>query len=129
MLRAGKVADALRLGHGAEQVVEAGLKPVIVAVHATPERALQNTLQRFEELGRGFTLIALDAQPHDVAAIEKSSASLGVPLKVVADGYDGGREAYGCRMILVRPDQFIAWTGDAGPDDADALMRKVAGQG
>jgi hypothetical protein len=32
-------------------------------------------------------------------------------------------------MILVRPDQFIAWTGDRGPADADAFMRKVTGRG
>jgi hypothetical protein len=36
-----------------QQVLDAGLRPVIIAVHATPERALQNTLQRFRELGRG----------------------------------------------------------------------------
>jgi hypothetical protein len=29
------------------------LKPVIVAVHAQPEQALKNTVQRFAELGRG----------------------------------------------------------------------------
>ncbi len=28
-------------------------------------------------------------------------------------------------MILVRPDQFIAWTGDEAPGDAGAIMRKV----
>jgi hypothetical protein len=53
---------------------------------------------------------------------------LKVPLKVIEDSYAGGREAYGCRLILVRPDQFIAWTGDAAPDDAPALLRKVAGR-
>ena len=38
------------------QVLDAGLRPVIVAVHASPERALKNTLQRFEELGRGASI-------------------------------------------------------------------------
>jgi hypothetical protein len=32
-------------------------------------------------------------------------------------------------MILVRPDQFVAWTGDKAPADADAIVRKVAGRG
>jgi len=36
-----------------QQVLDGGRKPVIVVVHATPERALENTLQRFEALGRG----------------------------------------------------------------------------
>jgi hypothetical protein len=82
----------------------------------------------FEELGRGYTLIALDAPKTDVEALRQAAAAQGVPFKVVADTYAGGRKEYGCRMILVRPDQFIAWTGDAGPADAPALMSKVAGR-
>jgi hypothetical protein len=36
-----------------QMVLDAGLKPAIVAVHPTPENALDNTLQRFAEYGRG----------------------------------------------------------------------------
>jgi hypothetical protein len=31
-------------------------------------------------------------------------------------------------MMLVRPDQFIVWTGDGAPADAGSIMRKVAGR-
>jgi hypothetical protein len=46
---------------------------------------------------------------------------------VVRDKGSKARDSYQCCMILVRPDQFIAWTGDAAPRDAEALMRRVAG--
>src|ERR1019366_4940717 len=36
-----------------EQVLVAGLQPVVIAVHAVPEDALRNTLRRFSEYGRG----------------------------------------------------------------------------
>ena len=36
---------------------------------------------------------------------------------------------YECRMILVRPDQFIVWTGDSAPDKASVVMHTVAGRG
>jgi hypothetical protein len=39
-----------------EAVIRAGLKPVIVAVHATPENALPNTLKRFNHVGRGASI-------------------------------------------------------------------------
>ena len=39
----------------------------------------------FEELGPGFTLLALDADDGVVAAFEQAAKSLGVPLKTVRD--------------------------------------------
>ena len=81
----------------------------------------------FEELGSGFTLIALGAEDRAVEAMERASRSIGVPLKVVRDTYEGERTAYNSRLILVRPDQFVAWSGDELPDEPSMLMRKVAG--
>lgn len=39
-----------------EAVIQAGLQPVIVAVHAKPENALANTLKRFNLVGRGAAI-------------------------------------------------------------------------
>jgi len=39
-----------------QQVLDAGLQLVIIAVHTTPENALRNTLQRFGEEGRGASI-------------------------------------------------------------------------
>jgi hypothetical protein len=98
------------------------------AGHHLAPQSLSSSRNVFEELGRGFTLIALDAPKADVEALRDAAAALGVPLKVVEDTYAEGRKEYGSHMILVRPDQFIAWTSDTGPEDAEALMRKVAGR-
>jgi hypothetical protein len=51
-----------------------------------------------------------------------------VPLKVVRDSAAGGRESYEAKLILIRPDQFVAFVADAAPADAEALMRRVSGQ-
>ena len=56
-----------------------------------------------------------------------ASARLGMPLKLVTDGREGGRERYGASMILVRPDQFVAWSSDAGTLDAETVLRKAIG--
>ena len=38
-----------------------------------------------------------------------------------------GRELYGCKLALIRPDQYIAWRGDQPPEDCDALIARVTG--
>lgn len=39
-----------------KQVLDAGLTPVIMVAHTTPEQALENTLKRFSEIGRGASI-------------------------------------------------------------------------
>jgi len=64
----------------------------------------------FEALGREFTLLAFGAEDRAVAMFEQASRSLGVPLTVIRDSHAGERETYKARLILVRPDHYVAWT-------------------
>jgi 2-polyprenyl-6-methoxyphenol hydroxylase-like FAD-dependent oxidoreductase len=94
--------------------------------HLSP-RTLSSGRNVYEELGQGFTLLAFGAPQADARAIADAARSLSIPVKVIEDSFADGREAYEHRLVLVRPDQFIAWTGEAAPADATALMRRVAG--
>jgi len=78
-------------------------------------------------LGTGFTLIDLDADKTTIESFRKASKSMDVPLKIIKDTFEGEREAYESRLILVRPDQYVAWAGNGQPDDMTALFRKVTG--
>jgi 2-polyprenyl-6-methoxyphenol hydroxylase-like FAD-dependent oxidoreductase len=91
--------------------------------HLTPQ-ALSSGRNVFEELGSGYTLLAFGT---DGQAFESAARQLHIPLKVVHDSYEGPRRAYSSHLILVRPDQYVVWTGDEPPPDASALLRKVAG--
>ena len=55
------------------------------AGHHLPPQMLSSGRNVFEELGRGFTLLAFDVGGRDVAAFEQAAAALNVPLKVVRD--------------------------------------------
>ena len=95
--------------------------------HLTPQ-PLSSGRNVFEELGTGYTLIALDADERSVGVLTDAARAVNVPLKVIRDSFAGDRAAYESRLMLVRPDQYVVWTGDAAPTDAQALLRKVAGK-
>jgi len=97
-----------------------------VGHHLTP-RTLSSGRDIYEELDAGFALIALDADDATVHAFEAAANAIKVPLKVIRDSYADGREQYESKLILVRPDQYVVWTGDALFGDAAKIITKVVG--
>jgi 2-polyprenyl-6-methoxyphenol hydroxylase-like FAD-dependent oxidoreductase len=97
------------------------------AGHHLAPRELSSGRNVFEELGDGFTLLALDADDATVGSLERAAAATHVPLKVVRDSCADGRQAYEAKLVLVRPDQYVVWSADASPADPSALFRRVSG--
>ena len=97
--------------------------------HHLPPQPLSSGRNVFEELGSGFTLLAFGAEDAAVQEFEAAAKARGIPLKCIRDSFAGGREKYEQRLILVRPDQFVVWTGNEGSSDAAAIMGHVSGQG
>ena len=60
--------------------------------------------------------------------LKKPARSLGVPLKIVCDSYQDGRTAYEAKLMLIRPDRYIAWTGDSAPADVAGVIAKAVGR-
>jgi hypothetical protein len=98
------------------------------AGHHLPPQPLSEGRQVFDALGSCFTLLALDADENAVRALSDAAAASQVPLEVVRDTSRDGREKYGAPLVLVRPDQFVAWTGSAAPADPAALVATVTGR-
>jgi len=95
--------------------------------HLAPQR-LSSGHNVFEELGSGFTLLALDAADTAISGLEQVAMALGVPLKVIRDTRGGGREKYEAALVLVRPDQYVAWTGESLPADARQMIARCVGR-
>lgn len=75
----------------------------------------------YEAFGPGFTLLAFGARPEAVQALRDAAAAAQVPLTVVEDQPAGEAGRYAAALVLVRPDQFVAWTTqDTAIDAAQA---------
>ncbi|MFW2829658.1 FAD-dependent monooxygenase [Sphingomonas sp. ID0503] len=91
-----------------------------------PHIFLEDGVSIHDKLGLWFTLVVIDDA--DTAAIESAAQALGVPLDVLRLGRPDLRDLYERNLILVRPDQHVAWRGDALPDDIDGLLKHVTGR-
>lgn len=80
----------------------------------------------YDRFGREFTLMQL-AGGHDTRALAQAAMQRGVPLTVLELARDGIRQLYDRDLVLVRPDQHVAWRGNALPPDCDALIAQVVG--
>jgi len=80
----------------------------------------------YDELGAGFTLVRTDPSI-DVQAMVDAAAQRAVPLKVLDLPVATAAGLYPKKLVLARPDQHVAWRGDAVPQDSLALMDLVRG--
>lgn len=83
----------------------------------------------YEHLGAGYALLAFGAEAQAVRAFVDMAAELGLPLTLMEDSADGERQRYAASLVLVRPDQFVAWAG-SGPvsaQQANAILQMACG--
>ena len=70
--------------------------------------------------------------PEEVQAFATAAEALRMPLKIVRDTRADERNKYDAELVLIRPDQFVAWVSRGeqigeGPFDATAILSRVIG--
>jgi 2-polyprenyl-6-methoxyphenol hydroxylase-like FAD-dependent oxidoreductase len=78
--------------------------------------------------GHGLTLLCLGGDARGAAAMAKAAAAAGVPFSVQGIDETEARELYGYDYVLVRPDQHVAWRGNAPPSEPERLLARVTGR-
>jgi hypothetical protein len=74
-----------------------------------------------------FTLVTTRDDPEVEHAFATAAAAQGIPFKTVRFTDPVIAKLYENSLVLVRPDQHVAWRGDVAPTDAVAIMRHVTG--
>jgi len=92
-----------------------------------PHYWVRDGVALYDLFGKGFTL--LNFGPADIATpLAVAANARGVPLKIVQ--LDTPSEFYSTKLVLVRPDQHIAWQGDdISESNALNVIDRVRGAG
>ncbi|MFE1439659.1 FAD-dependent monooxygenase [Streptomyces sp. NPDC058739] len=93
-----------------------------------PSLLLQDGTALYDLLGPDFTLVDFRGDGR-ADALLAAAAARGLPVRhrVVRD--DRARRIWERDLVLLRPDQHVAWRGEDAPADPDAVVRRVRGAG
>jgi len=79
----------------------------------------------YDRLGSEFSLVG-DLTQAAASAFAKAAATLGVPLELVGVDASACAGHFAASLVLVRPDQHVAWRGDQAAD-AEQVLRTATG--
>lgn len=92
-----------------------------------PHLWLRDGRSLYDVIGGDYALLCLDGGD-GAEALAAAARAVDMPFGVVAvDSDDPLRAVYTSRFVIVRPDQHVAWRGDALPDDPAALIDLLRG--
>ena len=91
-----------------------------------PHVWLEGRRSLYDALGADYTLLRLDPTTR-VTGIVEAAAKRSVPLVVVDVKEPEMSALYRCKLVLVRPDQHVAWRSDKEPTDPLDLIDIVRG--
>lgn len=81
----------------------------------------------FDRIGPGFTVLRLGSRPPAAEKLIAALRSRGAPLTLLDVTSPQARDLYGCDLVVVRPDQYVAWRGNADPADAPGIVARMVG--
>jgi len=103
-----------------------GFTPSTVPGCRTPHFVLANGQSLYDALGPDYALLRLKPDI-DVQPLLAAARRCGMPLKTVDLSAEAVPPAYHHALLISRPDQHVAWRGNALPDDCTALMDRLRG--
>ena len=91
-----------------------------------PAVRLADGSQLFDRFGPGFTLVDLSGRGTG-AALVAAAVARGIPMVHLPVADAAVRACWERDLVLVRPDQHVAWRDDLAPADWDGVLDRVTG--
>jgi len=91
-----------------------------------PHLWLDDDRSLLDTLGHSFVILRFNGND-GARRLAAAAGRRGIPVSIVSVGSARARELYGADLVVVRPDQHIAWRGNAPPPDGDALFARLTG--
>jgi 2-polyprenyl-6-methoxyphenol hydroxylase-like FAD-dependent oxidoreductase len=92
-----------------------------------PHFTLDSGQSLYDVLGHGYTLLRFDTGANVDALLGAANAK-DIPIDVLDLTAEAAPDVYRHRLVLVRPDQHIAWRGDYIPNDLAAFIDAIRGR-
>jgi hypothetical protein len=104
-----------------------GFTPSTAPGARAPHVWLRDGRSLYDAFGPGYALLHLDNRVQDSALVAAAARS-NMPLTVI-DLHDNedAKRSYPEALVMVRPDQHIAWRGAMVPNDPDGLIALLTG--
>jgi hypothetical protein len=80
-----------------------------------------------DDIGPGFTLLCVNTPVTNCGPWAEAARARGLPFRKLALNEPEAAALLGASFVLVRPDQHVAWRGDAPPADIGGLLDRVRG--
>ena len=94
-----------------------------------PHAWLHDGTSLYDHFGQGFTLLVMDGSDDgEIERAREDARKADVPLSILRPSEPVSGDLYRARYALIRPDQHVAWRGNAWPDNATQLLNQVTGR-
>jgi len=117
-------------------IADSGAEPAWTPRHYTPTTwpggrppslYLEDGSALFDRFGPDLTLLEFGGGSR-AAGLLAAAGRRGIPLRHVTIAEPAARELYERDLVLIRPDQHVAWRGNAGPADPERVLDTVTGR-
>jgi hypothetical protein len=97
--------------------------PTVRPGHRAPNIVVAEGETLFDQFGDGYTLVDAVSGPSDAKRLLDEAELVGMPVRLLVLDDPRLCQLYRHRLVLVRPDLHISWSGTTVTDPADIVAR------